>query len=1428
MKKTTKMQNYLQEILSDIHMKALNLFVNQDKGFCKPKTSNIEEVRKKLQIILLSYQRTSDSIIYWSLYPKDKIKITLLERMSIRNGEGTVGFILRSKMPELVNNTFEDPRGIIAFEDEILGNKSWFGIPYFVENNIENDIDYIVSFSYDDYDFWNLDKANDLIKDTINIIEKYRRELELLNKLKLNKILQDIFLDVKSDNDTSVNRIAKITGILSSFSFLSYKQNNQLTKIKLNDLIVENRLLTFLNWCEIMNDKCSECRGPSLDTVKMQNCRYYSHFLQYLEPFKTCVINLDQENEFVLKLYYISDDQKEVQIHSQPYIDFFAPLIEIYKKKDITDLQKKILLEIIHQIVNQLIIFLKSHNESRIDNNHFNRYRELIKLIKIIKKYFKKEIPFNFAFIATVLTDLTQNVKNKLLLIEFWQNKIEGIHIIAIKHDDRSYTSVFDTMEINGDKFLESGSIRVLRRHDLIPKKADLKQIIYKPLIASAENRTIYKKGSKYIVEKDNEELYEIVWQKCTELSQLLGVYLNPFNIERKLESFIRNQQELSLKNNQFLGYTADNMVYKSDENGWDREIHLALNNEKVISDDIQYILKRYCQIVYETEQKHKANIQSAIAAIMARNMSHNLGSHILSYLKQKIKDIPSQWRNNLLEINELEGDINGKNLQLKISKEIIDRLEIKEAEKGEAPFLLGLSRFINYLQERQDFIATVSTNYIPYSISTNFKDYIYDELNWDLRWVRHKDDSGNIDNFEGKEINILLDNIARSEDLYREHIHIFYKTFNGITKLGDFSKVFDELSAWEIDLPAGVVGRQAIFSIIENIIRNAAKHGKSSSEFKSGYIITQDTIKYLREKMNNIDSSDITAIENNLLNVAFKSDADMKDILKIDLGITNQDVLSAIIGATKVPMIFTIEINSATRFEDYAEVKIYDNNKNANKSINRLLKGLTDNYIHSDGSIKEDNKGIKEMRISAAWLRNENITEIEDEQICNGNPPILQITRVNDEGKEVEPPVYNAKEKRFNEVVTINKVETNLCFKFYLKKPRHMVCITNSIKLPEVDKNILEFISPSSYLLKRYHNYKLVLIDETIETNLREDIIKYSPTRILDVKFSDLMQRVKNFNIELKQLYIYYWKEWLTKVSIDKQNLLCKIKANESVKLVNNLIMPIIYYKYSRSIQNDHIKPFFENSKQEQEILFRTHNDTLSEFTDFKRNNETDFAKLKFIEGITGNNSTSRMWLLEEINDAWVYKIIESALTNILIIDERLHEKYSCNEKESHTCMNEIFHKKNIDIINIFFPKENSENQPAQFIIKDLCNRQIGAISPKDNTLEITFDDLQGSFISEQYNSATEKLTYDFVLLHQGIIDKLKDYSEVDSFEIILNSLKSKIHSNFDYIIHSGRSRPSGTENSKFVLYSAIDKAVDDCKVQLCNILYSAYIQKK
>ena len=124
--------------------------------------------------------------------------------------------------------------------------------------------------------------------------------------------------------------------------------------------------------------------------------------------------------------------------------------------------------------------------------------------------------------------------------------------------------------------------------------------------------------------------------------------------------------------------------------------------------------------------------------------------------------------------------------------------------------FLSGLGRFINYIQERQDFIATIATDYIPYYSTINFKDFVYDELNYDYKIIRHKEKS------KYKVENILLDRIAYSEGYDRDKIKIHFRNFDGLERNHPDLEL---LRDFNLDLPGGIIGRQAIFSILKKIL---------------------------------------------------------------------------------------------------------------------------------------------------------------------------------------------------------------------------------------------------------------------------------------------------------------------------------------------------------------------------------------------------------------------------------------------------------------------------------------------------------------------------------------------------------------------------------------------------------------------------------
>jgi hypothetical protein len=55
--------------------------------------------------------------------------LEFIGRSKIPRGSGTIGYVLASGQPECVESTFSDPRGSVSIEDVLVGNYAWCGIP---------------------------------------------------------------------------------------------------------------------------------------------------------------------------------------------------------------------------------------------------------------------------------------------------------------------------------------------------------------------------------------------------------------------------------------------------------------------------------------------------------------------------------------------------------------------------------------------------------------------------------------------------------------------------------------------------------------------------------------------------------------------------------------------------------------------------------------------------------------------------------------------------------------------------------------------------------------------------------------------------------------------------------------------------------------------------------------------------------------------------------------------------------------------------------------------------------------------------------------------------------------------------------------------------------------------------------------------------
>ena len=653
-------------------------------------------------------------------------------------------------------------------------------------------------------------------------------------------------------------------------------------------------------------------------------------------------------------------------------------------------------------------------------------------------------------------------------------------------------------------------------------------------------------------------------------------------------------------------------------------------------------------------QQAEKEALKSAKAAIMSRNMSHNLGSHVMFYIKQKLQSVSKIIDNKVLD-NIIPGSI----------ANIADiEKAIRSNKSVELPFLVGLGRFVNYLQERQDYIATIATDYIPANSTISFKDFVYDELKPDLRYERHyskTNDAG------WKPGNLLLDYIAYSEG-YRscDDIKILFGEFNGhepqkgLPADADFQK----LREFNIAVPGGVIGRQAIFSIFENIIRNAAKH---SERRKDNKLVLQLS---LVDENNQIFQSDKFITKRNEKDNTISGE----ELAKLyDVGLTDEKDKKGI-------------------FDKYHILRIKIDMPNDPDMVKNLVTKLADPYIE-DGHMNESSKGLKEMRISAAWLRGYSI----DTEIPANEPPALSIY--------TEPYVED------NSKVTISYI---VC----LPKPCKVAFVVecdnsdtvNGLLTPYGCKVFTPNLLNSEDNINEIANYEIVCMSED-----NRDLCSRISSRYIanQDKSAELLKELKcaitkNYEEILKQeaeqAQIEAEKnpteENKKKAESAKENL---SKVDDIKKKAINDAIGFIYEEWFNAVYND-ITPKLvvadekavENKKANKEngsllsdnnvILTATGNVTEKEVseaivysTHFKglaTENDKKTEPLGYnkmlehaicIEAVTGNNSTARLIRQDEWTKEWKTKLISAGLANVAIFDERIFGSFISRESKAY-----------------------------------------------------------------------------------------------------------------------------------------------------------------
>ena len=901
--------------------------------------------------------------------------------------------------------------------------------------------------------------------------------------------------------------------------------------------------------------------------------------------------------------------------------------------------------------------------------------------------------------------------------------------------------------------------------------------------------------------------------------------------------------------------------------------------------------------------------IKSAKAAIMSRNMSHNIGSHVMSYLKQHLSSVATIVNDNVL---------------WKMIPSPSDSAEIPTDTP--LPFLVGMGHFLSYIQERQDFIATIATDYIPYFASINFKDFVYDELNPDKRFERHKDRK----NLQPD--NILLGNIARSEGYGRtiqttskrseqlSDIILNYRckvegrdsdnnlivedcVFDGESVVNDSNgpiagrenagKALENMRTLEVSLPGGVIGRQAIFSIVENIIRNTAKHGnrvKGNLELTFEFYDKDSIYKFANLKQK---EADLLRKQKEGDQLSETEQAEYNQIVK-DLEEWNKDAAPE---ETSHPWpgckkhhslmeVLWLFYSKSRDANDLFFVTITDNVNTPEQAIYKLRKALIEDYIDGESKMLEANKGIKEIRISSAWLRG---AKNEDEYYSTGD--------------HIKEPQSGKKAP----LVYVRQHFGCLQYIICLQKAKDVAFITreplSDVANKALKKKNWKRYSPMDYIKKeRNKSYRFTICEDNELYNI---IRPFSSSRVYVPDMGDYWDKIKQgiSDDDSKALERYLYE------SLVSSKATIWIDDDKAKGTVFSIISEDKDYAVEKDGAYYQVKDVdvrvIDGCHSHVDYIYRKHHDTLKQFTSFMGVNPDGCL---FVESITGDTSTDRLVRNEKYDFRWYYSHLNAMRKKVAVFDERIFSRiYGLEEadftkgnsadlealKEAYCEREPIYNrqiircetiddlimfvnknnlpiiertrndvytkdyialtyyqkgvslytlikddeempvsKKSIGVYGLFFEGDNASLPQRNDKFACRCEK-VATIAWVDKSLKVDFLTSCESHIKGQF---------DFISIHQGLLDKLYEAFDIKCKEEKIR-LTTRLHEELwkkqedntyqweggfvpGLIVHSGRSKPSQIDMPQllpFIQYASIEHAVLDCKYSLIDLLESA-----
>ena len=341
--------------------------------------------------------------------------------------------------------------------------------------------------------------------------------------------------------------------------------------------------------------------------------------------------------------------------------------------------------------------------------------------------------------------------------------------------------------------------------------------------------------------------------------------------------------------------------------------------DEDIFNEDVKAFIDQRClyyKLLLDQKQAKKDAVRAAIAQVMARNMSHNFGSLVLS---------------------NLVGDTVYENLRDEIVEQKLDKFislyNNDDVFKDKTTKNHQLQYFFQYLKSRMDYLSEVTFG-IPNMLTTRM---MYSNVMKELDQVR-----------------ILMNHISGISDF--KYSFILKHEDEELKSSNDLGIAF----------PSDILGCHAFYNIIENIIRNTAKHVKNNVQTVTFTITFKDVEGcedieeanelYCVEIDNGVYEEKIDDLVTNQNKRLNDSVLENNKLRSGSLGLLEMEASAAFLRQIDLPEIESDDY--AIDYETPEGLSKYYHERNCKKRLN-ILKAFA---IDEKGEIRENEKGEEVM----------------------------------------------------------------------------------------------------------------------------------------------------------------------------------------------------------------------------------------------------------------------------------------------------------------------------------------------------------------------------------------------------------------------------------------------------------------------------------